>query len=105
VDDRRAVEPASLQETYQACREQQGLAWIGLYEPTKEEFSSVAEEFGLHSLSVEGAIEPRERPKLDRYGEMLFVVLRRYLLGGVSSILDVVCDISLTRTSSSFAAG
>src|SRR5215211_1260800 len=81
VDGRRAVEPTSLQETYEACREQHGLAWIGLYEPTEEEFSSVAEEFGLHPLAVEDAIKAHHRPKLERYGETLFVVLRpaRYI--------------------------
>ena len=43
VGGRRAAEPASLEETYEVCREQHGLAWIGLYELTEEEFSSVAE--------------------------------------------------------------
>ena len=56
VDGRRAAEPTSLEKTYEACREQHGLAWIGLYKPTEEEFSSVAEEFGLHPLVVEDAI-------------------------------------------------
>src|ERR671933_2106938 len=81
VDGRRAVEPSSLQEFYQACRQQQGLAWIGLYEPTQEELSSVAEEFGLHPLAVEDAIKAHQRPKLERYAETLFVVLRpaRYI--------------------------
>jgi len=81
VDGRRAVEPASLQETYEACREQQGLAWIGLYEPTEEELSSMAEAFELHPLAVEDAIKAHQRPKLERYGETLFVVLRsaRYI--------------------------
>src|SRR5215218_10560534 len=76
VDGRRAAEPASLEETYEACRKQHGLAWIGLYEPTEEEFSSVAEEFGLHPLAVEDAIEAHQRPKIERYGEALFVVLK-----------------------------
>jgi magnesium transporter len=81
VDGRRAAEPASLEETYQACREQHGLAWIGLYEPTEEEFSSVAEDFGLHPLVVEDAIKAHQRPKIERYGEALFVVLKpaRYI--------------------------
>jgi magnesium transporter len=81
VDGRRAVEPASLQETYEACREQRGVAWIGLYEPTEEELSSVAEEFGLHPLAVEDAIKAHQRPKLERYDGTLFVVLRpaRYI--------------------------
>src|SRR5215211_2179575 len=76
VDGRRVAEPSSLQETYDACREQRGLAWIGLYEPTEEEFSSVAEEFGLHPLAVEDAIKAHQRPKLERYDETLFVVLK-----------------------------
>ena len=81
VDGRRAAEPASLQATYEACREQHGLAWIGLYEPTEEEFSSVAEEFELHPLAVEDAIKAHQRPKLERYDGILFVVLRpaRYI--------------------------
>jgi magnesium transporter len=81
VNGRRAVEPSSLQETYEACRNQQGLAWIGLYDPTEEELSSVAEEFGLHPLAVEDAIKAHLRPKLERYGETLLVVLRpaRYI--------------------------
>src|SRR5918912_442231 len=81
VDGRRAEEPESLQETYEAVRERRGLAWIGLYKPTEEEFASVAEEFGLHPLAVEDAIKAHQRPKLERYGDTLFVVLRaaRYL--------------------------
>ena len=37
VDGRRVEEPGSLRKTYEACREQRGVAWIGLYKPTKEE--------------------------------------------------------------------
>jgi magnesium transporter len=76
VDGRRVAEPSSLQETYEACREQRGLAWIGLHEPTEEEFSSVAEEFGLHALAVEDAVKAHQRPKIEHYDETLFVVLR-----------------------------
>jgi magnesium transporter len=81
VDGRRSAEPPSLHETQEAIRRQGGLAWIGLYEPTEEEFSSVAEEFGLHPLAVEDALEAHQRPKLERYDGTLFVVLRpaRYI--------------------------
>ncbi|MCA1731963.1 MAG: transporter, partial [Actinobacteria bacterium] len=81
VDGRLRVESSSLQETCEAIRDQRGLAWIGLYKPTEEESASVAEEFGLHELAVEDAIKAHQRPKLERYGETLFVVLRpaRYL--------------------------
>ncbi len=76
VDGRRTAQPGSLQETYNACRERRGVAWIGLYKPTEEEFASVAGEFELHPLAVEDAIQAHQRPKLERYGDTLFVVLR-----------------------------
>ena len=81
VDGHRTAEPGTLSETYEAVRERRGVAWIGLYRPTEEEFSSVAGEFGLHELAVEDATEAHQRPKLERYGETLFVVLKpaRYL--------------------------
>ena len=81
VEGRRTEEPGSLQETYEAVRQRRGVAWIGLYRPTEEEFASVAGEFGLHPLAVEDAIRAHQRPKIERYGETLFVVLRtaRYI--------------------------
>jgi len=81
VDGSRVAEPSSLQETYEACREQRGFAWIGLYEPTEEEFSAVAQEVGLHPLAVEDTSKAHQRPKLERYDVTLFVLLRpaRYL--------------------------
>jgi len=81
VDGCRVAEPSSLHETHEAVRRREGLAWIGLYEPTEEEFSSVAGEFGLHPLAVEDAVKAHQRPKLERYDGTLFVVFRpaRYL--------------------------
>jgi len=81
VNGRRSADPRSLDETYELLRERDGLAWIGLYRPDQEEIQSVAQEFGLHHLAVEDAVSAHQRPKLERYGDTLFVVLRpaRYL--------------------------
>jgi magnesium transporter len=83
VDGRRAAQqPSSLQETYEALRQlDDGVAWIDLYKPTQEEFESVAQELELSPRVIEGAIKPQQRPKLVRYGDSLFVVLKtaRYL--------------------------
>ena len=81
VDGRRAEEPGSLQETYEAVRQRRGVAWIGLYKPTEEEFASVATEFGLHPLAIEDPSKAPLRPKLERYDGTLFLVLKaaRYL--------------------------
>ncbi|MFD8410878.1 magnesium and cobalt transport protein CorA [Streptomyces sp. NPDC059650] len=79
---RRVATPATLAETFRQLREQPNrMAWIGLHRPTETELLSLAEEFNLHELAVEDALEAHQRPKLERYGDTLFVVLRaaRYL--------------------------
>ncbi|MFI1962861.1 magnesium and cobalt transport protein CorA [Streptomyces pathocidini] len=81
-DGVRVGTPATLPETLHELRELRGgMAWIGLHRPTEEEVIALAEEFDLHPLAVEDALEAHQRPKLERYGETLFVVLRaaRYL--------------------------
>jgi magnesium transporter len=50
--------------------------WIGLHEPTTEEFDQVAGELQLHPLAIEDAVNAHQRPKLERYGETLFVVVK-----------------------------
>jgi magnesium transporter len=70
------VEPETLEQTYELIRDRRGMGWIGLFRPTAEEIASVAQEFGLHPLAVEDAVHAHQRPKLERYGDTLFVVLR-----------------------------
>lgn len=81
VDGRRTANPSSLDETFETLRERRGLAWIGLYRPREAEIRAVADEFSLHRLAVDDAIAAHQRPKLERYDDNLFVVLRpaRYL--------------------------
>ena len=50
--------------------------WIGLHEPTEDEFVAVIEEFQLHPLAVEDAVHAHQRPKLEMYGPTLFIVLK-----------------------------
>ncbi len=76
VDGRRAADPESLEQTYELLRDEHGMGWIGLFRPDAEEIASVATEFGLHELAVEDAVHAHQRPKLERYGDTLFVVLR-----------------------------
>ncbi|MFD7796045.1 magnesium and cobalt transport protein CorA [Streptomyces sp. NPDC059759] len=81
-DGVRVSTPESLADTFRELREQpDGMAWIGLARPTEAELLSLAAEFDLHPLAVEDAMEAHQRPKLERYGETLFVVLSaaRYL--------------------------
>ncbi|MEQ4204457.1 magnesium and cobalt transport protein CorA [Actinopolymorpha sp. B9G3] len=70
------MEPESLDQTYDLLRQSGGMGWIGLYRPDDDEIRSVAREFSLHELAVEDAVHAHQRPKLERYGTTLFVVLR-----------------------------
>jgi magnesium transporter len=76
LDGRRAAEPDDLAGLHNACQSEGAVAWLGLFEPDQEEFVTVAREFGLHELAVEDAVQAHQRPKLERYGETLFLVLR-----------------------------
>jgi magnesium transporter len=50
--------------------------WIGLHEPTATELGEVADAFGLHPLPVEDALKAHQRPKLERYDDSLFLILK-----------------------------
>jgi magnesium transporter len=72
-------EPGELQlaEVHEACHREDGsFVWLGMHEPTEAEFESVRLEFDLHELAVEDAIKAHQRPKLEVYGDSLFVVLK-----------------------------
>ena len=77
VGGQRSESPGSLQGTFQALHQHPGaLAWIGLYRPGRDLLDQLAAEFGLHELAVEDAVHAHQRPKIERYGDTLFMVLR-----------------------------
>ncbi len=116
-DGIRQAEPTDLAAVARAAREGGGIAWIGLYRPTAAELAEAAREFDLHELAVEDAVHAHQRPKLERYGDTLFCVLRsaRYLdesetvefgelhvFAGQTFVItarhDDACDIGTVRT-------
>ena len=80
-EGRRTDGQLSVAEASQACRVDDSFAWLGLYEPSSEEFEAVTREFGLHPLAVEDAINAHQRPKIEVYDETLLAVLKpaRYI--------------------------
>jgi magnesium transporter len=80
VEGRRTAEPDTLDHVVEVLRDCGGdgprFCWIGMHRPTAHEIAAVAEEFTLHPLAVEDAVNAHQRPKLERYGETRFVVLR-----------------------------
>ena len=73
---RRQEEVPMGQALEEARSSPDSFVWIGLHEPTEDEFVAVTEEFELHPLAVEDAVHAHQRPKLDTYGETLFIVLK-----------------------------
>ena len=57
-------------------RDDDSFVWIGLHEPDEEQITGIADVFGLHELAVEDAVHAHQRPKLERYDDMLFMVLK-----------------------------
>jgi len=50
--------------------------WIGLFEPNEAELRTLQDRFDLHPLAVEDALSARQMPKVDVYGEQLFIVAK-----------------------------
>ncbi|OBH84645.1 magnesium/cobalt transporter CorA [Mycobacterium sp. E2989] len=55
---------------------QDAFVWVGLREPDQAEMQEVADLFGMHPLAVEDAVCAHQRPKLERYDETVFFVLK-----------------------------
>src|SRR5919201_2119570 len=76
-DGHRIESPATVVDAARFLRDHDDtIAWIGLLRPSEAQLLPVASEFGRDALAVEDAIVAHQRPKLERYGDTLFVVLR-----------------------------
>jgi magnesium transporter len=62
--------------------------WVGLFEPDDEMLAEMQQEFSLHDLAVEDAARAHQRPKLERYGDSIFVVLRTAHLDPATGGID-----------------
>jgi magnesium transporter len=69
-------------------RRDEGFVWIGLHEPAEEQITGIADVFGLHELAVEDAVNAHQRPKLERYDDTLFMVLKTVRYCGADSRVD-----------------
>ena len=74
----RVASPSTLADTFEmlADDDPSTFAWIGLYRPDERQLAAVADQFDLHELALEDAIVAHQRPKVERYDQTLFVVLR-----------------------------
>lgn len=70
------VEKIPLDQPVPCSRDRSEFVWIGLFEPREEELRTLQKHFDLHPLSVEDALKAHQLPKIDVYGDQLFVVAR-----------------------------
>jgi magnesium transporter len=74
--DGRRIATIPIEDVSEHLSDPNGFVWIGLYEPSAEMMKQIQEEFQLHDLAIEDALRAHQRPKLESYGETLFIVVR-----------------------------
>lgn len=72
----KPVTPVTLDEPSQCAADRSEFVWIGLFEPSEEELRKLQQNYDLHPLAVEDALKAHQLPKVDVYGDQLFVVAR-----------------------------
>ena len=70
------VADVAIEDISEVLTQDDRFVWIGLYEPDEPLLKEVQAEFGLHDLAIEDAHLAHQRPKLERYGDSLFIALR-----------------------------
>ena len=72
----RRVANVEIDHISEVLKQPDKFVWIGLHEPSAEMLSKIQREFGLHDLAIEDAHRAHQRPKIEAYGDSLFIVLR-----------------------------
>jgi magnesium transporter len=79
----------ALEGAGKAAQDGDGFVWLGVLEPSAEEFKAIASEFDLHELAVEDAVNAHQRPKVELYGDTLLVVVKTAHYVGTEEVCDV----------------
>jgi magnesium transporter len=74
--DGARVRPVSIDERIACAQDKSEFVWIGVADPSVDEMQTLAATYNLHPLAVEDAIKANQLPKVDIYGDQLFVVAR-----------------------------
>jgi magnesium transporter len=80
--DGRKLADIGIEEISSYVSQPDTLVWVALTEPSDAELAKMQQEFGLHELAVEDAQSGHQRPKVEEYGDSLFVVLQTIELEG-----------------------
>ena len=72
----KQVEAVALDQVVHCAKDKSEFVWIGLADPTEEELRTLQEAYSLHPLAIEDALKANQLPKVDVYGDQLFVMAR-----------------------------
>lgn len=76
-----AASTHDLRAAVDALSDPDDFVWVGVHEPGEAELDELAQTLGLHRLAVEDVLEPHQRPKVERYQDHLFLVLKTLWYG------------------------
>lgn len=72
----RRVANVAIENVREVLKKPDRFIWIGLHEPEQAMLKTIQLEFNLHELAIEDALRAHQRPKIEAYGDTLFIVLR-----------------------------
>ena len=76
----KRIENLKLEDISEALAKEDQFVWLGLRDPDEALMKQLQEEFGLHELAIEDAHRAHQRPKIESYGDILFIVMRAIAL-------------------------
>ena len=85
----RRVADIPIADISEAVKEPGRFVWVGLHEPDATLLREIQQEFGLHDLAIEDALRAHQRPKVEQYGDSLFVVLRTAQMAGTPPRVEI----------------
>lgn len=91
---RRFNEPSNIGELISKARTEGGFVWLGVAEPTEQEFEKIARDFQFHSLAVEDAVAAHQRPKFEEYPNVNVFVLKTAFYEETGSLIstgEILC--------------
>ncbi len=92
--DGRRVKDIAIEEAGEWSKRPEHVVWIGLLEPSPDLLRRVQAQLGLHYLAIEDAGKAHQHPKIEQYGEALFIVARTAQLSsmGASLLVRRICS-------------
>ncbi|MDQ6844002.1 MAG: magnesium transporter, partial [Bacteroidota bacterium] len=72
----RRIADVELNKVHEVLKDSDQFVWIGLHEPSEDVLERVQQEFNLHDLAIEDAHLAHQRPKIELYGDSVFIVMR-----------------------------